>query len=169
MIDPADKQTAALPLEPKRGRGRPATGQAMTPAEKQRAYRERIKGNVKELEKRLARNVTENVEELNKRNRQLEAVIQELTKDLRLKETQLRQWIERAETAERELEARDGKTFWDVESCPKGKRTWQTVGEKNDPFDSREKAEAFAERLRSDKSAIADGWRYRVVQAKAPE
>lgn len=46
MIDPADKQTQALPLDEqpaKRKRGRPATGAAMTPAEKQRAYRERQK------------------------------------------------------------------------------------------------------------------------------
>lgn len=46
MIDPADKQTQTLPLDEqpaKRKRGRPATGKAMTPAEKQRAYRERVK------------------------------------------------------------------------------------------------------------------------------
>lgn len=46
MIDPTDKQTIALPLDEqpaKKRRGRPATGQAMTPAEKQRAYRERLK------------------------------------------------------------------------------------------------------------------------------
>lgn len=46
MIDPADKQTQALPLDEqptKRKRGRHATGKAMTPAEKQRAYRERMK------------------------------------------------------------------------------------------------------------------------------
>ncbi len=46
MIDPADKQTQSLPLDEqpaKRKRGRPATGKAMTPAEKQRAYRERVK------------------------------------------------------------------------------------------------------------------------------
>lgn len=44
MIDPADKQTQQLALEkPTRGRGRPATGAAMTPAEKQKAYRERKK------------------------------------------------------------------------------------------------------------------------------
>lgn len=46
MIDPADKQTHPLPLDEqpeKRKRGRPATGRAMTPAEKQRAYRERQK------------------------------------------------------------------------------------------------------------------------------
>jgi len=46
MIDPADQKTQALPLDEqpaKRKRGRPATGQAMTPAEKQRVYRERVK------------------------------------------------------------------------------------------------------------------------------
>lgn len=46
MIDPADQQTKALPLDEqptKRKRGRPDTGKAMTPAEKQRAYRERMK------------------------------------------------------------------------------------------------------------------------------
>ncbi|MBA1238692.1 hypothetical protein G7015_09405 [Pseudomonas kunmingensis] len=46
MIDPADKQTQTLPLDEqpaKRKRGRPATGTAMTQAEKQRAYRERMK------------------------------------------------------------------------------------------------------------------------------
>lgn len=46
MIDAKDKGTQALPLEEmpiKRKRGRPATGKAMTPAEKQRAYRERQK------------------------------------------------------------------------------------------------------------------------------
>lgn len=46
MIDQADKQTASLPLEqPKRGRGRPKTGAALTPAQKQKAYRERLKGS----------------------------------------------------------------------------------------------------------------------------
>lgn len=42
MIDPNDKQTTALPLDEqpaKRKRGRPVTGKAMTPAEKQKAYR----------------------------------------------------------------------------------------------------------------------------------
>ncbi|MCU9948251.1 hypothetical protein [Pseudomonas sp. PDM13] len=47
MIDANDKATQALALDEmpvKRGRGRPSTGKAMTPAEKQRAYRERQKG-----------------------------------------------------------------------------------------------------------------------------
>ncbi|MEN4750995.1 hypothetical protein ABEH28_14700 [Pseudomonas sp. Ps21-P2] len=46
MIDQTDTQTQQIPFEAKRGRGRPKTGKAMTPAEKQRAYRERNKGNV---------------------------------------------------------------------------------------------------------------------------
>ncbi|WP_426993793.1 hypothetical protein [Methylomonas sp. CM2] len=50
MIDQADTQTVDLFAPQKRGRGRPSTGKAMTPAEKQRAYRERLK----------SRNVTEN-------------------------------------------------------------------------------------------------------------
>lgn len=40
MIDHMDKQTQPLPLEQKRGRGRPATGQALSNAERQRRYRE---------------------------------------------------------------------------------------------------------------------------------
>ena len=40
MIDHLDKQTQTLPLEQKRGRGRPATGQALSNAERQRRYRE---------------------------------------------------------------------------------------------------------------------------------
>ncbi|RCI48548.1 hypothetical protein DT381_26215, partial [Pseudomonas aeruginosa] len=40
MIDPTDKQTQPLPLEqPKRGRGRPATGKALSNAERARRYR----------------------------------------------------------------------------------------------------------------------------------
>lgn len=52
MIDPADRHTQPLPLDKqpaKRKRGRPATGQALSNAERQRAYRERQKaalGNV---------------------------------------------------------------------------------------------------------------------------
>ena len=43
MIDHLDKQTQTLPLEQKRGRGRPATGQALSNAERQKIYRERQK------------------------------------------------------------------------------------------------------------------------------
>lgn len=53
MIDQADQQTQPLPLDTtpvKRGRGRPVTGKAMTPAEKQKAYRERLKQRESKLE-----------------------------------------------------------------------------------------------------------------------
>lgn len=43
MIDPRDQGTQQLQLEQKRGRGRPATGQALSNAERQRLYRERQK------------------------------------------------------------------------------------------------------------------------------
>lgn len=43
MIEHLDKQTQPLPLDQKRGRGRPATGKALSNAERQRAYRERHK------------------------------------------------------------------------------------------------------------------------------
>lgn len=46
MIDPADRQTKPLPLDEqpaKPRRGRPATGQALSNAERQRLYRERQK------------------------------------------------------------------------------------------------------------------------------
>ncbi len=44
MRDKNDDRTIEM-LEQKRGRGRPKTGMAMTPAEKQAAYRERKKIN----------------------------------------------------------------------------------------------------------------------------
>lgn len=47
MKDQDDKQTLEIALvQPKRGRGRPSTGAALTPAQKQKAYRERLKSNV---------------------------------------------------------------------------------------------------------------------------
>ncbi|HCY4880044.1 TPA: hypothetical protein O1V27_002838 [Staphylococcus aureus] len=92
MIDPANQQTQALPLDEqpaKRKRGRPATGKAMTPAEKQRAYRERMK----------SRNVTGNAvpSELLEKVRATDAErIEQL-------EQQLAAAIARAEKAESKL------------------------------------------------------------------
>ncbi|MGH8601238.1 MAG: hypothetical protein ACREXR_00175 [Gammaproteobacteria bacterium] len=168
MIDPADKDTQPLNLEqPKRGRGRPATGKAMTPAEKQRAYRQR------QAEQRNTQVPAVTLEKVSAtaeaRISELESKIRELTADLELNRTQLRHWIARTEDAERELESRDGKTLWDVESRAPGRRKWDVVGGASDPYESKEKAEAFAERLRSDKSSMATGWKYRVVQVKAPK
>lgn len=55
MIDHLDKQTQPLPLEQKRGRGRPATGQALSNAERQRRYREAQKAQRNEnMQKEVA-------------------------------------------------------------------------------------------------------------------
>ncbi len=54
MKDQADKQTTDM-FQAKRGRGRPVTGQAQTNADRQRAYRQRVKTGAFEK-----RNVTEN-------------------------------------------------------------------------------------------------------------
>ena len=80
MIDPADKQTESLPLEqPKRGRGRPSTGAAMTPAEKQKAYRERKAKNSNAAE----------IEQLRTENEQLIKMLDEANKEKKY-------WIDRA-------------------------------------------------------------------------
>lgn len=233
MIDALDKQTKDLPLEqPKRGRGRPATGQAMTPAEKQRAYRERQKAQRNELERevhnayatsRVDESVSEDLfEELEAANLQIRELKEQLAAAIARAEEAEAQYVKihrklrealetiqelkksnvteiaRAELAEARADVmgnelaiikaklgtasativkmktgnvteKNEKTFWHVESKAKGAKKWLVIGQPDDPFQSLENAEAFAERLRSDKSAMADGWKYRVVQAKAPE
>ena len=108
MIDPADKQTASLHLEqPKRGRGRPATGAALTPAQKQKAYRERLKSNVTEKE-----STAEEVEKLRemaraefKRAEGLKAQVI----DMGLKIAQLENKVTELEIAQLEHEVRQMK------------------------------------------------------------
>ena len=181
MIDPADKQTAPLPLEqPKRGRGRPSTGKAMTPAEKQRAYRQRLaeqRANqvpatwhrevrsaaderIKELEQDLAAAIA--------RAELAEARADVMGNELAIIKARLGK-AQAAKTKKSNVTESEEKTFWNVESKAKGARKWLVIGQPDDPFHSLENAEAFAERLRSDKSAMADGWKYRVVQARAPK
>ena len=76
MIDPADKQTQPLPLDEqpaKKRRGRPTTGKAMTPAEKQRAYRERLKSNVTDnMHKRVAEDLRAELQNAIERIHELE-------------------------------------------------------------------------------------------------
>lgn len=104
MIDPADKQTQALPLDEqpaKRKRGRPATGKAMTPAEKQRAYRERqrqkeapelgLKGALENWET-ACRNLgaaNDRVKALEDQVQRLQAVRDELISELRATKKEL--------------------------------------------------------------------------------
>lgn len=140
MIDHLEKQTQLLTLEqPKRGRGRPATGAAMTPAEKQKAYRQRL------AEKRAnqvpaAWHKADRAAQ-DERIVQLEQQLAEAQKDIALKKTQLRHWIERAETAEHELESRNGKfeqpqEKWVVQVKNNMRSKWKTITPKGKEFPS---------------------------------
>ncbi|MGX5724796.1 hypothetical protein ACWKWZ_07145 [Metapseudomonas otitidis] len=136
MIDTDDKATPPLPLDEqpmKRKRGRPSTGKAMTPAEKQRAYRER--------QKKLSDQKADAEQEKayagmwEKRYEHASRKVEDLLKDLALKETQLNHWIQRAEAAEKELESRDQKSDsnvwkdWVIEARKKGTRKWKRTAD----------------------------------------
>lgn len=111
MIDPADQQTQALPLEEKpakKRRGRPATGKAMTPAEKQRAYRERKKASTG--------NVTENKDQAEYIERLL-AEIEALSKETR----RLRVELKSQKTV---TKSAPGEGIWTPRFKVKGSRTW---------------------------------------------
>jgi len=111
MIDPADKQTQALPLDEqpaKKRRGRPATGKAMTPAEKQRAYRER--------QKAAAGNVTVNKDQSEHIERLL-AEIEALSKETRRLRVELKS--QKAVT-----KSAPGDGIWTPRFKVKGSRTW---------------------------------------------
>jgi hypothetical protein len=169
MIDQADTKTKALdldeqPAKPKRGR--PATGAAMTPAEKQRAYRERMKN----------RNVTENAvpAEL------LEKVRATAAERIEQLEQQLAAAIARAEKAEatiknnvtvKQKRHRDDTPNvlkqYHAQSWDRGARRWKTIGDdvpENLPFDDWQEAEAFVK----DQLKNGSKTRYRIVPANLP-
>ncbi len=123
MIDPADQQTQSLPLDEqpaKRRRGRPATGNAMTPAERQKAYRERMKSQREETERELhnayaTSRVDESYsEDLWQELEQAKAKIADLEKQL----AQRNGNKETPKTA-------PGTGVWTVRFKMKGSRTWK--------------------------------------------
>ena len=88
MIDPRDPGTQQLQLEQKRGRGRPATGQALSNAERQRRYREAQKAQRNE---NMHKDVAEGLRaELAKSVERIEEL-----------ESELKRWKKLATTAER--------------------------------------------------------------------
>lgn len=127
MIDPADKQTASLPLEQqKRGRGRPATGAALTPAEKQKAYRERMKSKVT-AKGECPIELREALERLGERQIQLEKELGEWARRARAAEQRLED-IEKSNVTEKEYEqllkmldeANKEKKYWIDRALKKG-------------------------------------------------
>lgn len=131
MIDPADKKTAALPLDEqpaKRKRGRPATGAAMTPAEKQRAYRERqkqkaapelgLKGALENWET-ACRNLgatKDRVKALEDQVQRLQAVRDELISELRAEKANKGNVTQKA-NAVFVLQTKKGNSWKDSEIC----------------------------------------------------
>ncbi|EPJ9722356.1 hypothetical protein L4Q67_024070 [Pseudomonas aeruginosa] len=104
MIDPTDKQTQPLPLEqPKRGRGRPATGKALTDAERARRYR----ANKKKRDDQPSQKVPENVDLL-KQLAQAQARIAELEAKLASRVTE----NDKAEAKTWAIQERKGKARW---------------------------------------------------------
>lgn len=135
MIDHLDKQTQPLPLEPKRGRGRPATGQALSSAERQRAYRERQKAQRNEKPKTDGKEaqLREALEQVYNRVLELEDLVREKNKTIEKLKAELQQRNEKPARVKRhrdqpaaELPDDDVPDIgvWTVQFKPKGQRTW---------------------------------------------
>ncbi|WP_339083267.1 hypothetical protein [Pseudomonas sp. TMP9] len=127
MIDPTDKKTISLPLiQPKRGRGRPSTGAALTPAQKQKAYRERQKSNVT-AKGECSIVLREALERLGERQIVLEK--------------ELGEWAKRAREAERKLKDIEAgnvtkKEVWQLQ-CKNEKGRWRV----SDQYETERQAE----------------------------
>ncbi|MDF3865364.1 hypothetical protein P3W53_12865 [Pseudomonas denitrificans (nom. rej.)] len=140
MINHLDKQTQPMELEHKRGRGRPATGKALSNADRQRAYRERQKAQRNEIERelhnaeatlRVDESYTEGVwQELE----QARAQIAKLEEQLALADGSLRAADKSIETLEKELASRnenegeDSRGIWIVQVKRRGSRRWKECG-----------------------------------------
>ena len=107
MIDHLDKKTQTLPLEQKRGRGRPATGQPLSNAERQRRYREAQKAQRNEnMHKEVAEDLRaelakalERIEELEAESRKRRKTIVEQARMIQEAEAKLAQRNEKTEKA----------------------------------------------------------------------
>lgn len=160
MIDALDKQT--LPLIPeKRGRGRPKTGTAMTSAQKQKAYRERNKGNVTgTIVASLDENMTlrQKLLEALEKIEQLEKANDELGKELlvRIRQVNNMTGFEKSNVTEKragwQVQLKVGqKGRW---KSPKDMPTWPTK-------------EAAAESLVHIENKTGNTW-YRVIEVTLP-
>lgn len=141
MIDAQDHQTQQIPFEqPKRGRGRPSTGKAMTPAEKQKAYRDRQKaaaGNVTKISPEL-RSWIERHDEMARKLGEATGRIQELMRQV--------------ERLEKELKATDRKKrHRDEPAAPlsewaiygkthKNRKNWTRLTPEGEEFETEKKA-----------------------------
>lgn len=151
MIDHMDKQTQPMDLEQKRGRGRPATGQALSNADRQRAYRERQKAQRNEKggspEWEDVRKLTKYIDDLGEqlaeainRAQAAEAKAKELETELReaqmnmadnsIRTTARIRKLEEELSSRNEKELKEGKFpgTWVVERKERNTRTWKKSG-----------------------------------------
>ncbi|MFP6416429.1 hypothetical protein [Pseudomonas aeruginosa] len=145
MIDPADKQTQALPLEqPKRGRGRPATGKALSDAERARRYRANKKNRDAQPSRKEAPSIPADG-------------VKEILDGWQRTQEELDQALQRIAELEAELASRVTKNSdtvtdhekWVVEFMLKNSRTWKSAG--SEPMakeDAIEIAQKSAERTK---------------------
>jgi len=185
MIDPADRQTQPLPLDEqpaKPRRGRPATGRALSNAERQRLYRERqkaqrndkssgvnydeIKAIALELGERCKRaedrrdELHDQVQQLLHQRDELIRECRELKKELASRKTVAKTKRHRDDTPNvlKQYHAQN----WDAKT-----RKWRTIGDSepdNQPFDDWKEAEEFVKQLLNNGSKS----RYRIVPANLP-
>lgn len=188
MIDTLDTQTQSLPLDQPKRRGRPATGQALSNAERQRLYRERQKKQRNEIERELQNaEATLRCDQAYNENRQeeIDAAVTAMNEAIGARnfwEKEANHHRARAEAleqriweAERELAQRNKKSNKsNVTNIPyhaqiwmPGKRKWETIGSddpKNEPFYDWAEAEEFVRRMLKTGSKE----RYRIIPANLP-
>ena len=116
MINPADRKTLSLNLdEPKpekRGRGRPATGQALSNAERQKNYRERLKAQRNEK--------TDHCKNCDDLRKQVQELIEQRNQLIRECTTLKKQLAQHNENEEKPIKT----TCWKIQKRGKGK--WRT-------------------------------------------
>ncbi|MCP9256782.1 hypothetical protein MMZ02_33250 [Pseudomonas aeruginosa] len=122
MIDPADKQTHPLPLgQPKRGRGRPATGKALSDAERARRYRANKKKRDDQASQKDAPSIPADG-------------VKEILDGWQRTQDELDQALQRIVELEAELASRvtekdeDNRGVWVVQVKRRGSRTWKECG-----------------------------------------
>lgn len=161
MIDHLDKQTQSLELEPKRGRGRPATGQALSNAERQRLYRERQKAQRNEKPKGAvawedARALMAKIDSMTEELEQAKARITELEGHLENRCNDLVLLSKRCKRLSAEKKRRYILQWQDPE-----KGTWHD--DSTGDYGSKAKADAACKRMNADGFSKAP-WRVRERQ-----
>ncbi|MGX5219394.1 hypothetical protein ACVTMO_12290 [Pseudomonas segetis] len=140
MIDPRDPGTQQMQLEQKRGRGRPATGQALSNAERQRRYREAQKAQRNEnMHKEVAEDLRA---ELAKALERIEATEAKVRAEFELGE-RARKRVMELEAQLTQRNAIKDEDLWFAEFKMKGERKWLTCDDI--PLNGSEKAKKHAE------------------------